>query len=462
MEKNNQEANKMMKVSIKRLIWTMGLPMVVSMVLQALYNIVDTAFVINMGEEGINANLALTYAFPIQIFMIAVGVGTGIGINALLSKCLGEGKKEQVRKVAGNSLFIGVIIYLVFLLFGLFGSRAFISIQANGNQEVIEMGTQYLTIVCTLSFGQVGYTIYERFLLSTGKTLYSTIGQIAGALTNIVLDYVFIYPLKMGVAGAAYATVIGQCLSLGLDMLFHYTINKEVTNGIKDIVPKGSIIAGIYKIGIPAAIMQGLLAVMMLGVNLILGTSQFNRDLIQGSFGIYYKIQQIPLFAAFGMSNALISIISFNYGLKEKERVKEAARLGQIDTIIVCLVFTAVFEVLANPIANLFSMASGSSSSSITNTVVLAIRIASIGYVFMGFSVASQGVLQGLRYIYSPVIISSLRLIIFVLPLVFIFTLSENVTTLLWLSFPISEILTSVITFFITKKELNTSLLALN
>jgi len=430
--------------------------------LQALYNIVDTAFVINMGEEGINANLALTYAFPIQILMIAIGVGTGIGINALLSKCLGEGQKSQVRKVAGNSLFIGVIIYLVFLLFGLFGSKAFISMQADGNQEAIEMGSKYLTIVCTLSFGQVGYTIYERFLLSTGKTLYSTIGQIAGALANIILDYVFIYPLRMGVAGAAYATIIGQCLSLGLDMLFHYIMNKEITNGIKDIAPRSSIIIEIYKIGIPAAIMQTLLAVMMLGVNLILGTSQFNRELIQGSFGIYYKIQQIPLFAAFGMSNALISIISFNYGLKEKERVKKAAELGQLYTMIVCMVFTVLSEVSAGPIANIFSLASGSSSSSITDIVILAIHIASIGYIFMGFSVASQGILQGLRYICSPVIISFLRLIIFVLPLVFCFTLNENGIMLFWLSFPISEILTSVITFFITKKELSVSLSAID
>lgn len=461
MKEKTDDSNRMLTQNSKKLVWAMGLPMVVSMVLQALYNIVDTAFVINMGEEGIDANLALTYAFPVQIFMIAVGVGTGIGINALLSKCLGEGKKDEVRKVTGNSLFLGIVIYLAFLLFGLFGSEAFIRMQANGNEEAIRMGGQYLRIVCTLSFGQVGYTIYERFLLSTGKTMYSTLGQIAGALANIVLDYVFIYPLAMGVEGAAYATVIGQCLSLGMDMLFHYAKNKEVRNGIQDIVPKGKIIAGIYKIGLPAAIMQRHLAVMMLGVNLILGTSRFYRELLAGSFGIYYRIQQIPLFAAFGMSNALISIVSFNYGMKEKERVKEASLYGQIDTAIVGLVFTVLFEALANPIAALFSMASGSTSSSITDTVILAIRIASIGYAFMGFSVASQGVLQGLRYVYSPLLISVLRLIVFVPPLVFVFTLSEKVTTLLWLSFPISEILTSGITFFLNRKDLKKSLLCL-
>ncbi|MFA6860762.1 MAG: MATE family efflux transporter [Bacilli bacterium] len=449
--------NKMLTGNVKKLVWSMGLPMVVSMVLQALYNIVDTAFVINMGEEGINANLALTYVFPVQIFMIAVGVGTGIGINVLLSRSLGEGNKDKVNRTAGNGLFIGIFIYIVFLLFGLLGSKAFISMQANGNEEAIQMGSDYLFIVCTLSFGQVGYTIYERFLLATGKTMYSTIGQIAGALTNVLLDYVFIYPLKMGVKGAAYATILGQCLSLFLDALFHYTLNKEVRGGIKDLLPKKDIILGIFKLGIPAIIMQGLLSIMMLGVNLILGVSPNNQELMMGSFGIYYKIQQIPLFAAFGMSNALISLVSANYEMKDSKRVKELAKWVIIDTMIVALVFTVLFEALANPISALFGLASGNSSTEIASTVISAIRIASIGFIFMAVSVSCQGVLQGLRYVYSPVITSLLRLAIFLFPLVYLFSLNENVSTIFWLSFPIAEILTSIISYFITRKQLKAS-----
>ena len=170
---------------ISKLIWKMGLPMIVSMVLQAVYNIVDTAFVINMSENGTEGNLALTYAFPIQLLIIAVGVGTGVGINVLLSKNLGEGNREKASRVAGNGIFLGICIYVVFLLFGIFGSRWFIAVQANGNETVVEMGTTYLTICCCLSFGAVGFTVYERFLQAAGITCYSTIDQIPGAVLNI-------------------------------------------------------------------------------------------------------------------------------------------------------------------------------------------------------------------------------------------------------------------------------------
>ena len=212
--------NKMAVQPIKKLIWTMGLPMVFSMVLQALYNVVDTIFVINMGEEGIKANLALTYVFPIQIFMIAVGVGTGIGINALLSRALGEKDNNKIGLTLGNGIFLGIVIYLVFLLFGIFGSHWFLSIQTSDN-KIIELGAEYLKIVTILSFGAIGFNVFERFLQATGKTMHSTIAQILGALTNIILDYVFIYPLKMGVAGAAYATIIGQIVSLIVTKLLY-------------------------------------------------------------------------------------------------------------------------------------------------------------------------------------------------------------------------------------------------
>ena len=186
--------NKMASKPIKKVLWSMGLPMVFSMVLQALYNVVDTIFVVNMGEEGIKANLALTYVFPIQILMIAIGVGTGIGINALLSRSLGEQNKEKISLTLGNGIFLGVVIYLLFLIFGLFGSRWFLSIQTD-DIEVIEMGTNYLRIVTKISIGSIGFCVFERFLQATGKTIHSTIAQVLGALINIVLDYIFIYPL---------------------------------------------------------------------------------------------------------------------------------------------------------------------------------------------------------------------------------------------------------------------------
>ena len=446
-----EKKNKMADAPMKKLFWKMGLPMIISMVLQALYNVVDSVFVANMGDEGALANQALTLAFPVQILIIAVGVGTGVGINALLSKSLGEKNKEKANKVAGNGIFLSICIYLVFLLFGLFGSRSFISLFAGGNEEVIEMGTTYLQICTCFSLGSIGYTVYERFLQSTGRTMLSTIAQITGALTNIVLDYVFIFPLKMGVAGAAWATIIGQFVSLFLAMFFHYKFNREINGNVKYIKPDKNIIKGIYNIGISAALMQALLSVMMAGVNAILQTAEANPTVLVGSFGIYYKIQQIALFAAFGLSNTIISILSFNYGMKDKQRVNDCIKYGIIDTFIVTFIITITFEILARPLSNLFGL-TGESTKEIIEVCVTAIRIASIGYMFMGFSVVVQGVLQSLNYALRPLIISLLRLVVFVFPVAYLFTLSKNVTSIVWWTFPIAEVLTVAISLFILRK----------
>ena len=444
--------NKMADTPMKKLFWQMGLPMIISMVLQALYNVVDSIFVANMGEDGAIANQALTIAFPIQILIIAIGVGTGVGLNALLSKSLGEKNHEKVNKVAGNGIFLSICIFIVFLLFGAFGSEWFISLFAGGNEQVISMGTTYLQICCCLSLGSIGYTVFERFLQSTGKTMLSTIAQISGAVTNIVLDYIFIYPCKMGVAGAAWATIIGQFVSLILAMIFHYTLNKEVNGNPKYIKPDLSLIKGIYKIGISAAIMQALLSVMMAGVNAILGKAHANPTILVGSFGIYYKIQQIALFSAFGLSNTIISILSFNYGMKDKERIDDCIKYGIMDTLIVTLILTIIFELLAKPLASLFGL-SGGSTTEIIAICTTAIRIASIGYIFMGFSVAVQGILQSLGYALKPLIISLLRLVVFVFPLTYLFTLYDNVESTVWWTFPIAEVATAIISIFLLKKS---------
>ena len=254
-----EKQNKMAVSPINKLFWKMGLPMIISMVLQALYNVVDSIFVTNMGESGALANQALTIAFPIQILIIAIGVGTGVGLNALLSKSLGEHNNKYVNQIAGNGIFLSICIFLVFFLFGIFGTRPFITLFSGNNQELIEMGVSYLQICTVFSFGAIGYTVYERFLQATGKTMLSTISQISGALTNIVLDYVFIFPLKMGVAGAAWATIIGQFVSLFIAMYFHHTKNNEIHFTLNDIIPNREVIRGIYKIGVSAALMQTLL-----------------------------------------------------------------------------------------------------------------------------------------------------------------------------------------------------------
>ena len=445
------QKNKMAEAPMKKLLLKMGLPMIISMVLQALYNVIDSIFVANMGEQGAIANQALTLAFPIQILIIAIGVGTGIGLNALLSKSLGEKNKEKVNKVAGNGIFLSICIFIVFLLFGLFGSEWFISLFAGGNQEVISMGTIYLKICTCLSLGSIGYTVYERFLQATGKTMLSTISQISGAVTNIVLDYIFIFPLEMGVAGAAWATVIGQFVSLFIAMVFHYTKNKEINGSLKYIKPETGIIKGIYKIGVSAAIMQALLSVMMAGINAILGGAKADPTILVGSFGIYYKIQQIALFSAFGLSNTIISILSFNYGMKDKERINDCIKYGIIDTAMVTFILTVIFEIFAKPLSSLFALSSGTSKE-IIEVCTISLRIASIGYIFMGFSVAVQGVLQSLGYAIRPLIISLLRLVVLVFPIAYLFTLSNNVTSIVWWTFPTAEILTSIISAFVLKR----------
>lgn len=448
-----KEQNKMAIAPMNKLFWKMGLPMIISMVLQALYNVVDSIFVANMGETGAIANQALTYAFPIQIMIIAIGVGTGVGLNALLSKSLGENNKDKVNKVAGNGIFLSLCIYLVFLVFGWFGSEWFISLFTN-DSEILAMGTSYLKICTCLSLGSIGYTVYERFLQATGKTMLSTISQISGAVTNIILDYVFIYPLNMGVAGAAWATVIGQFVSLFVAMYFHYKKNKEIDGNIKFIKPNFNLIKGIYSIGISAAIMQALLAVMMAGMNAILGLANVDQTVLIGSFGIYYKIQQVALFSAFGLSNTIISILSFNYGMKDKKRIDDCIKYGIKDTIIVTLILSILFELFAYPLSSLFGLAGGTTKE-IIEVCTIALRISSIGFVFMGVSIAIQGILQSINYAIRPLIISLLRLIIFVFPIAYLFTLSDNVTNIVWWTFPIAEILTMVISIFILKNSYN-------
>lgn len=445
-----EKQNKMAIVPLRKLFWKMGLPMIVSMVLQALYNVVDSIFVANMEGVGDLANEALTYAFPIQILIIAIGVGTGVGLNALLSKSLGESNKEKVSKVAGNGIFLALVIYFVFLVFGLFGSRWFISLFSK-NEDIINMGTSYLRICTCLSFGAIGYAIYERFLQATGKTMYSTIAQISGAVINIIFDYVFIFPLNMGVSGAAWATVLGQFVSLFIAMFFHYLKNKEIDGSLKYMRPISKIIQGIYSIGVSAMIMQGLLSVMMAGMNVILGSANADSTVLVGSFGIYYKIQQIALFSCFGLSNTIITLLSFNYGMKDKERCKDCIKYGIIDTLIVTLVITVLFEIIANPLSKLFAL-SGGSTSKLISVCEKATRIASIGYLFMGFSVAVQGIFQALGYSFKPLFTASLRLIIFVFPIAYLFTLSSYVVDIVWWTFPISEALTAIVSFFLLRQ----------
>lgn len=437
----------------------MGLPMVLSMVLQALYNVVDTIFVVNMGDGGSVGNIALSAAFPAQIFMIAVGVGTGVGINAALSARLGEGDKESASKVVGNGMFLVALFYAVFLLFGLFLVEPYMRL-TSADEQVVATGCEYLRICCCLSFGSIGFAVAERYLIATGKTLFSMISQVTGAVINIVLDYVFIYPLKMGVAGAAYATVIGQIASFALAVIFHCAVNPDLRSGLKRVKPELKILKGVYRIGFPAFLMQGMLSLMMFGVLLIIGGmgDAYAVNLLSGSFGIYYKLMQAALFASFGLSNTLITVSSFNFGLKAYDRVKQTAFYGIVITVIITFAIACVYRLFAEPVSRLFALTAEETAivdrEDVIKSCLNALRIATIGYPFMGFSVAIQGVLQGVNDAYSPLIISALRLIVFPLPLCYVFVRTAAATSLIWLSFPLSEVLTAVAAYLLMRCSL--------
>ena len=310
MEENSM--NKMGVMPVNKLMLNMGIPMILSMVLQAVYNIVDSAFVSNMAENGELALNALTLAFPIQMLMVAIGIGTGVGTNALLARRLGEGNREKASLTSGNAIFLGAVIYIVFIIFGVFGTRPYIESQTS-NEIIIEMGVDYLRICSVISPGIVFFSIFEKLLQATGRSILSTAAQIIGAVVNIILDPIMIYGLlgcpEMGVKGAAYATVIGQIASFIVAMVFHLKYNKEISNNIKYFKPSLKTIKEIYAIGLPAIIAQALTSVMTYGLNIIfVGISES----VVTAYGLYYKIQQFVLFAAFGLRDAIFLLIFFS------------------------------------------------------------------------------------------------------------------------------------------------------
>lgn len=450
---------KMATVPVGRLILSMGIPMIISMVLQAVYNIVDSAFVSNMpmyGEDGLNA---LTLAFPLQILMVAVGIGTGVGANVLIAKSLGKKDSELTSKTAGNSILLGLAIYVIFLIFGLFGSEIYISSQTD-NEIISVMGTEYLRICCIFSFGMSMFAIFEKMLQATGHSLCSTIAQILGAVTNIVLDPILIYGWlgcpEMGVKGAAYATVIGQTVSFFTALIFHLKFSKSIH--IRPVHFKLSlrIIGMIYSIGLPAIISQALISVMTYGMNLIL--KDVSENMVT-AYGLYYKIQQFLLFAAFGMRDAITPITAFNYGMGDRKRIKACVKFGHLFTSLIMLVGCAVLEIFAVPFSEVFGL-----SGETQILCVSAIHIISIGLVFAGINIAFQGVFQAVGSGLGSLIISICRQLLFVFPFALVFAQiainNPQLNWLMWSVFPIAEILTAAAAIIIwriisVKRNLN-------
>lgn len=450
--KKEDSMSRMGTVPVNKLMLSMGIPMILSMVLQAVYNIVDSAFVSNMQTNGEAALNALTLAFPVQMLMVAIGIGTGVGTNALLAKSLGQGNKEKASKVAGNAIFLAFIIYIVFLLFRVFGVKAYINTQTK-NPLIKDMAVEYLSICCIISFGIVFFSIFEKLLQATGRSYLSTTAQIGGAVANMILDPIFIYGYfgvpEFGVKGAAYATVIGQIISMLLGLIFHLKYNKEITNGIKYMKPDRKVIKGIYSIGLPAIIAQALMSVMTYGLNIILGGIS---EAAVTAYGLYYKIQQFILFAAFGLRDAITPIVSFNHGMQSKSRVSAGIKYGMMYTLVIMCIGLAIIEIFANPFAAVFGL-----SGETQELCISAMRVISISFIFAGANIAYQGIFQALDSGIESLVLSVCRQFLFVIPVAWGFAqiVKQNSMDMIWLvwsTFPIAEIVTVIIAYFFMRR----------
>ncbi len=434
--------NKMGVMPISRLLITMTVPIMLSMLVQALYNIVDSIYVSRVGE---NALTALSLAFPIQILMIAVITGTGVGINALLSKSLGEKNQDRVNKTAINGIFLGLISSIAFAVFGLFFTRLFFMSQTNIT-EIIDYGTSYLSIVTICSFGLVGQITFERLLQSTGRTFLSMIAQIFGAVINIILDPILIFGYfglpKLGVAGAAVATVISQFLAMGLAILFNLTLNKEIKLKFRGFKPSIDIIARIYAVGIPTAIMISIGSVMTYGLNRILISFTPTANAV---FGVYYRLQSFIYMPVFGLNNGMIPIISYNYGAANKDRIVKTVKLSIIYATVIMIAGFALFQFFSVSFLSMFN-----ATDDMMAIGVPALRIISISFIFAGFCIVSTSVYQALGSGLPSMFVSLARQLLALLPLAYLLSKTGGLDAVWW-SFPIAEIVSVTLSVIFLK-----------
>jgi len=431
IEKTGQPENKMGIMPVPKLLISMALPMMIAMLVQALYNVVDSVFVSQLGE---NALTAVSLAFPVQNLMIAVATGTGVGVNALLSKSLGEKNFEQANKAASNAVFLYVCSYLVFLIFGIVGVRAFFTSQTD-IPEIVQYGVDYLQICSMASFGLFLEICFERLLQSTGKTFYTMIVQGIGAVMNIILDPIFIFGLlgvpKMGVAGAALATVLGQIAGMLVGIFFNTAKNPEIHLSLKKFRPDATTIKRIYSVGIPSIVMASISSVMTFGMNKILLAFSSTAT---AAFGIYYKLQSFIFMPVFGLNNGMVPIISYNFGAKNKHRIIQTIRLSVTYAVLIMLVGFGIFQIIPDRLLAMFN-----ASADLYAIGVPALRIISVSFLFAGFCIVAGSVFQSLGNGVHSLIVSVARQLLVLLPVAFLLSLSGNLEAVWW-SFPIAEI----------------------
>lgn len=435
LQEELQKENKMGVMPVNKLLLSMSLPIMISMLVQALYNIVDSVFVSMINE---NALTAVSLAFPIQSLMIAVATGTGVGVNAVLSKSLGERNYERANKAASNGVFLAILSCLVFVLVGIFAVQPFYSSQT-ADAEIIAYGGQYLTIVCIVSIGMFIQIIFERLLQSTGKTIYTMITQGTGAIINIIMDPILIFGLfgipKMGVAGAAAATVAGQIVAAVLSVIIHHRVNHEIKLEGKGFRPDKGIIGKIYTVGIPSIIMQAIGSLMTYGMNLILISFTSTATAV---FGVYFKVQSFIFMPIFGLNNGMVPIIAYNYGAGKKDRLIKTIKLSILYAMILMVIGFLVFQFCPQILLGWFH-----ASETMFAIGIPALRIISISFLFAGFAIICGSVFQALGNGVYSMVVSIARQLVVLLPVAYLLSKLGNVNYVWW-AFPIAEIMSLI------------------
>ncbi len=438
----NMKDNKMGTAPVNSLLLSMAWPMILSMLVGACYNVVDSLFISHYSE---NALTAVSLAFSIQTLIVAIGTGVGVGANALLATHLGKNEKEKADQTARHSLIVGLLFYLIVMLFGVFLTERFFLLQTT-DSEIVMMGTSYLRIVCIFSFCQIFELVLEKLLQATGHTSCTMITQMAGAIVNIVLDPILIFGLfglpEMGAAGAAIATVIGQFIAMMLGVVFNLTRNKEIDFSFKSFKYESVYLVNICKLGVPTIIMNSMTSIMSFGVNKILLSYTSTAAAV---FGAYFKIQTFVYMAVFGLNTALLSIVAFNKGAGNVDRIKKVIRLAGIYSAIIGLIGTAIMFLLPEQLIGAFSP-----SESMLEIGTIAFRILSLTFIFGSVTVMVSYALQGFARGVSSLVVSALRQVILLLPLAVLFSSILGLEGV-WIGYLVAEVISFAIAIIVIK-----------
>lgn len=445
-EKEVISENKMGTMGINKLLLSMSFPMMISMLIMALYNIVDSIFVSQVSEDAFTA---VSMVFPMQTLFVALVGGTGIGVGTVLSHALGEKKFDKVNKVALTGVVLTGIYFFIFVLIGIFLSAPFFKSQTD-NPDIIRYGIDYMSVIQIFSFGVCMQFIFERLLISTGKSFFSMITQTTGAVINIILDPIFIFGLnikgvqiipRMEAKGAAIATVIGQFIAGTMALIFNFTRNKEITFKVKDFKLESYILAQIYKIGVPTIIMQAIGSVMVFGFNRIL--MAFSSTAV-AVFGAYFKLQSFFFMPVFGLNNGMVPIIAYNYGAQKQKRIIKTIEFAIMYAMIIMLLGFLAFEIFPSHLLKIFK-----ASDTMLSMGIPALRIIAIHFLICGFCIIAGSSCQALGKAHYSMIISIARQLVVLLPAAYFLSLSGNVNAIWW-SFPIAEFVSFVMsTFFL-------------